>query len=183
MVCPSMKWQATKCGDVRLTQRLSREPHHSTKWEPIGHATSTFQIILRARARKSWERLHIHARTRYKVSLHCSAGRLSKLKLRSWESSLKGACLMMNQCHCRYIEHSWVGGHDQSSYLGMFLLCLTSSVSTSSISTKIAASSKSSSVAVLLDTKRINIVSTLEYLIPYVYGQIKMSRSIVMLSI
>ena len=67
--------------------------------------------------------------------------------------------VMMNQCHCRYIEHSWVGGHDQSSYLGMFLLCLTSSVSTSSISTKIAASSKSSSVAVLLDTKRINIVS------------------------
>ena len=44
MVCPSMKWQATKCGDVRLTQRLSRAPHHSTKWEPIGHATSTFQI-------------------------------------------------------------------------------------------------------------------------------------------
>lgn len=39
MVCLSMKWQATKCGDVRLTQRLSRVPHHSTKWEPIGHAT------------------------------------------------------------------------------------------------------------------------------------------------
>ena len=131
MVCLSVKWQATKCGDVRLTQRLSRVPHHSLKWEPIGHATSTFQIILRARARKSWERLHIHAHTRHKVSLHCSACRLSKLKLRSWESSLKGACLMMNQCHCRYIEHSWVGGHDQSSYLGMFLLCLTSSVFTS----------------------------------------------------
>ena len=68
--------------------------------------------------------------------------------------------VMMNQCHCRYIEHSWVGGHDQSSYLGMFLLCLTSSVSTSSISTKLAASSKSSSIAALLD-RRINIVSKL----------------------
>ena len=56
MVCPSMKWQATKCGDVRLTQRLSRVPHHSLKWEPIGHATSTFQIKYELASTAKWYR-------------------------------------------------------------------------------------------------------------------------------
>ena len=38
MVCPSMNWQYTKC---RVSQRHPRGPHHSTKWEPIVHATLT----------------------------------------------------------------------------------------------------------------------------------------------